>query len=186
MIPDSGWAMCPKMVAFQVIGLMIDTWAGRMKLKFPVDGQLDRYDIAILEVLSGDGRMPVTDLARRIGLSKTPTQTRLRRLVEEGFITGFRAVLDPAKLGHDHVAFVEVKLTDTTERALAAFNAAVRKMPEVEQCHMIAGAFDYLLKVRTRDIRAYRRVLGEKISALPFVGSTSTHVSMEAVKDAAF
>ena len=154
-----------------------------MKLKSQSDGQLDRYDIAILEALSRDGRMPVTDLARQIGLSKTPTQTRL---TDEGYITGFRAVLDPAKLGHDHVAFVEVKLTDTTEKALSAFNAAVRKMPEVEQCHMIAGAFDYLLKVRTRDIRAYRQVLGEKISALPFVGSTSTHVSMEAVKDEAF
>lgn len=127
--------------------------------------------------------MPVTDLARRIGLSKTPAQARLRRLQTEGYITGFRAVLNPAKLGHDHVAFVELKLTDTTERALSAFNDAVQRMPEVEECHMIAGAFDYLLKVRTTDIKAYRQVLGEKISALPYVGSSSTHVSMEAVKD---
>ena len=127
--------------------------------------------------------MPVTDLARRIGLSKTPAQARLRRLQTEGYITGFRAVLNPAKLGHDHVAFVELKLTDTTERALSAFNDAVQRMPEVEECHMIAGAFDYLLKVRTTDSKAYRQVLGEKISALPYVGSSSTHVSMEAVKD---
>ncbi|TNF63427.1 MAG: winged helix-turn-helix transcriptional regulator [Rhodobacteraceae bacterium] len=157
-----------------------------MVIKYHKDGQLDRYDIAILNALARDGRMAVTDLARLIGLSKTPTQSRVRRLIEEGYITGFRAVLDAGKLGHDHVAFVEVKLTDTTERALAAFNAAVRKIPEVEQCHMIAGAFDYLLKVRTRDIKAYRQVLGETISALPHVGSTSTHVSMEAVRDDAF
>jgi Lrp/AsnC family leucine-responsive transcriptional regulator len=69
---------------------------------------------------------------------------------------------------------------------LTAFNAAALKVPEIEQAHMIAGAFDYLLKVRTRDIRDYRRVLGEVISTLPFVGHTSTHVSMEAVKDQAF
>ena len=95
-------------------------------------------------------------------------------------------MLDPARLDRNHVAFVEVKLTDTTEPALRAFNAAVRALPEVEQCHMIAGAFDYLLKIRTRDIAGYRRVLGECISALPHVGNTSTHVSMEAVKDSAF
>ena len=148
------------------------------------DSQIDRYDRAILSVLTQEGRLPVTALAERIGLSKTPTQVRLKRLQAEGYILGFRAVLDPAKLGQDHVAFVEVKLTDTTEAALGAFNAAVRQMPEVEACHMIAGAFDYLLKVRSRDIRSYRQVLGEKISALPHVGSTSTHVSMEAVKEA--
>lgn len=154
-----------------------------MRLKAGQYSQLDRYDIAILDLLSQEGRLPVTDLARRIGLSKTPAQARLRRLQTEGYITGFRAVLNPAKLGHDHVAFVELKLTDTTERALSAFNDAVQRMPEVEECHMIAGAFDYLLKVRTTDIKAYRQVLGEKISALPYVGSSSTHVSMEAVKD---
>ncbi len=157
-----------------------------MRLKLQKDGELDGYDLAILQTLSADGRLSVTDLSRIIGLSKTPTQARMKRLQADGFITGFRAVLNPAKLGQDHVAFVEVKLTDTTERALTAFNEAVRRMPEIEDCHMIAGAFDYLLKVRTTDIKSYRQVLGEKISALPHVGSTSTHVSMEAVKDAAF
>lgn len=101
----------------------------------------------------------------------------------EGYIQGFRAVLDPARLGLAHVAFVEVKLTDTREAALNAFNAAARDVPEIEQCHMIAGAFDYLLKVRSTDIAEYRRVLGEVISRLPHVAATSTHVSMEAVKD---
>ncbi len=154
-----------------------------MRLKSSEFSQLDYYDIAILESLSRDGRLAITDLARMIGLSKTPTQARVKRLQTDGYITGFRAVLNPAKLGLDHVAFVEVKLTDTTERALSAFNAAVQQMPEIEECHMIAGAFDYLLKVRTADIKAYRQVLGERISALPYVGSSSTHVSMEAVKD---
>ena len=147
------------------------------------DGQLDRIDLKILDLLSRDGRMPVTELARRVGLSKSPCQVRLRRLRAAGYILGFRAVLNPAKLARDHVAFAELRLTDTTEPALRAFNAAVMEVPEIEECHMIAGSFDYLLKVRTESIRAYRRVLGEVISNLPHVGSSSTHVSMQAVKD---
>ena len=107
----------------------------------------------------------------------------MKRLQDDGFIKGFRAVVNAKLLGRDHVAFVEVKLTDTRETALKAFNAAVAKVPEIEQCHMIAGAFDYLLKVRTRDMSSYRRILGEVVSTLPHVGNTSTHVSMEAVKD---
>jgi Lrp/AsnC family leucine-responsive transcriptional regulator len=162
---------------------------GVMEDELPVEmaseGQLDRFDRAILAILMQDGRMPVTEIASRVGLSKTPCQNRIARMREAGVIRGFRVVVDPAKLGRDHVAFVEVRLTDTTEKALRAFNAAALKVPEIEQCHMIAGAFDYLLKVRTRDIRDYRHVLGEVISALPHVGHTSTHVSMEAVKDEA-
>ena len=144
---------------------------------------LDRIDSAILRELARDGRLPVAELARRVGLSKTPTQARVKRLEQAGVIQGYRAVLSPIRMGLAHVAFVEVRLTDTTEAALQAFNAAVQRVPEIEQCHMIAGAFDYLLKVRTKDIRAYREVLGDTISALPHVASTSTHVSMEAVKD---
>lgn len=157
--------------------------AGIFTMKPDDRRQIDRIDERILRALSQDGRMSVTDLAARVGLSKSPTQVRLQRLVERGVIRGFRAILDPIAMRRDHVAFVEVKLIDTSERALTAFNEQVRQVAEIEQCHMIAGAFDYLLKVRTHDIREYRRVLGETISALPFVESTSTHVSMEAVKD---
>jgi Lrp/AsnC family leucine-responsive transcriptional regulator len=147
------------------------------------DAGLDRFDRAILSALAADGRMSVADLARRIGLSKSPTQARLKRPEESGVITGYRAMLDPVRLGLAHVAFVEVRLSDTREAALQAFNAAVRALPEVEECHMMASSFDYLLKVRTADIGDYRRVLGERISALPHVASTSTYVAMEAVKD---
>ena len=146
--------------------------------------QIDRIDLSILRHLSSDGRMSVTDLAQHVGLSKSPCQVRLRKLQDLGYIRGFRAVLDPQRLGLDHIAFVEVRLNDTTEAALSAFNKAVSAVPEVEECHMIAGAFDYLLKVRTTDIRSYREVLGVKISALPHVANTSTHVSMQAVKEA--
>jgi Lrp/AsnC family leucine-responsive transcriptional regulator len=145
--------------------------------------QLDRYDEQILAVLSVEGRLPVTDLARRIGISKSPCQVRLKRLQKQGYIKGFRAVVDPVKLGREHVAFVEVRLSDTRELALQAFNQAVLKIPEVEQCHMIAGSFDYLLKVRTADIQSFRRTLGESVTLLPHVASTSSFVTMESVKD---
>lgn len=146
---------------------------------------LDKFDQRILDELARDGRQSVTELARRIGLSKSPTQARLKRLETEGFIRGYRAILDPIRLGLDHVAFVEVRLADTREAALEAFNAAVRKVPEIEQCHMLAANFDYLLKVRARDMRSYRRVLAERISTLPYVANTSTYVAMQAVKEGA-
>lgn len=145
--------------------------------------ELDRFDLAILRVLASEGRISATELARRIGLSKSPTQARMKRLEETGVITGYRAQLDPIKMGQAHVAFVEVRLSDTREAALQAFNKAVLSVPEVEECHMMASRFDYLLKVRTSDIQDYRRVLGERLSALPHVSSTSTHVAMEAVKE---
>lgn len=144
---------------------------------------LDTFDRKILDVLAVEGRVSVTELARRIGLSKSPTQARLKRLEDTGVIRGYRALFDPIRLGRDHVAFVEVKLTDTRESALAAFNAAVMRVPEVEQCHLIAGSFDYLLKVRTAGMTGYRAVLAEKISTLPHVANTSTYVAMQAVKE---
>ncbi|HDY96231.1 MAG: Lrp/AsnC ligand binding domain-containing protein [Sulfitobacter litoralis] len=144
---------------------------------------MDRFDAAILSVLAEDGRISITDLAKRIGLSKSPTQARLRRLEDSGIILGYRALLDPIRLGLDHVAFVEVRLEDTREVALRAFNEAVSRVPEIEQAHMIAGNFDYLLKVRTRDMAAYRRFLGETVTTLPYVANTSTYVAMEAVKE---
>lgn len=144
---------------------------------------LDIFDRRIVDALRSEGRLSVAELARRVGLSKTPCQVRLRRLIAAGYILGFRAIVDPAKLGLDHIAFTEVKLSDTREAALDAFRRAVLAIPQVEECHMIASSFDYLLKVRTRDIRAYREVLGEKISSLPHVASTSTFVAMETIRD---
>lgn len=144
---------------------------------------IDKFDAAIIRALAGDGRMTMTELARQIGLSKTPTQARVKRLEDSGVIAGYRAVLNPIRMGLAHVAFVEVRLSDTREAALQAFNRAVRGVPEIEECHMMASAFDYLLKVRTGDIGDYRRILGERISALPHVASTSTYVAMEAVKE---
>lgn len=144
---------------------------------------LDRIDRNILSALARDGRLSMAELAAQVGLSKTPVQARVRKLEAEGIIRGYAAVIDRERIGEGHVAFVQVKLSDTRSSALAAFNRAVQAVPEIEQCHMMAASFDYLLKVRTRDIASYRRVLGERISALPFVAQTSTFVAMETVKD---
>jgi Lrp/AsnC family leucine-responsive transcriptional regulator len=145
--------------------------------------ELDNLDSSILRELQKNARITVTELASRVGLSKTPCQIRMRRLEERGYILGYVALVDRTKLGLNHIAFVQVTLNDTSSKALTAFNEAVRAISAVEQCHMIAGAFDYLLKIRTADMRSYRIVLGEQISALPHVLQTSTFAVMENVKD---
>ncbi len=146
-------------------------------------GNMDQFDRKILTALSRNGRLSMTALAEQVGLSKTPVQNRVKQLEKQGFIRGYRAVIDREKLGEGHIAFVQVTLSDTRSAALDAFNRAVFDIREIEQCHMIAASFDYLLKIRTRDIASYRRVLGEHISALPHVAQTSTFVAMETVKD---
>lgn len=145
--------------------------------------KLDEFDRKILEELQKNGRITVTDLAKEVGLSKTPCQIRMKKLEEAGYVLGYRAVVDHAKLGAGHIAFVQVKLSDTRTRSLEAFNAAARAISEIEECHMIASGFDYLLKVRTKDIGSYRKVLSEKLSEMPHVAQTSTFVCMEPVKD---
>ena len=145
---------------------------------------LDRIDQSIIRKLQKNSRITVTELASRVGLSKTPCQVRMRRLEEHGYITGYPALVNQTKLGLSHIAFAQVTLNDTSSGALTAFNKAVQSVSAVEQCHMIAGNFDYLLKVRTRNMQEYRQVLGEEISALPHVLQTSTFVVMENVKDA--
>lgn len=142
---------------------------------------MDMIDRNILDRLAIDSKTTLKALSDEVGLSPSPLQARIKKLEKEGFIRGYVAQLDFAKIDQDHVAFIQVTLSDTRAEALAAFNAAVRRLKTVEQCHMIAGNFDYLLKVRTRDIRSYRIELAEKISSLPHVASTSTFVSMETV-----
>ena len=145
--------------------------------------KLDRIDRAILRELVRNGRISIIELGQKVGLSKSPVAARVRRLEAEGVITGYRAELSANRLGLEHIAFVEMRLSDTREKSLAEFNQAVRGIPEIEECHMIAGGFDYLIKVRTSDIAQYRRVLSESISCLPHVASSSTYVSMESVRD---
>lgn len=143
---------------------------------------LDRTDRRILTLLQAEGRISTVDLAERIGLSPTSTSERLRRLQREGYVTGFRAMLDPHRVGLGLLVFVEVSLDKTTPDVFERFAAAVRRAPEVLECHMVAGGFDYLVKTRVADMAAYRRFLGDILLALPGVKETRTYAVMEEVK----
>ncbi len=143
--------------------------------------ELDQTNRKILAELVANARIPVSELARKVGLSKTPVAQRIKQLEEMGLITGYRAILSPLRLGLTHVTYVEVRLSDTRQRALELFNDAVRAISEVEECYLIAGGFDYLLKVRSRDMAHYRQIMADDISALPHVAATTSYVAMEAV-----
>jgi Lrp/AsnC family leucine-responsive transcriptional regulator len=144
---------------------------------------MDAIDLGILEILQRDGRITNLELAERIGLSPTATSERFRRLVKDGYVAGFGARLDPGKLGFGLLAFVEVVLDKTTPDAFARFAEAVNRAPEVLECHMVAGGFDYLLKVRLKDMGAYRQFLGGILLSLPGVRETRTYAVMEEVKN---
>lgn len=143
---------------------------------------LDRIDFKILRVLQADGRISNVDLAKAVGLSPTPCLERVRRLEREGYIQEYRAILNPEKLNAALIAFVEVTLERTTTADLDRFNAAIRALDEVLECHMVGGGFDYLVKIRLPDMGHYRRFLGEKLAAIAGVSQTHTYVVMEEVK----
>jgi Lrp/AsnC family leucine-responsive transcriptional regulator len=147
--------------------------------------ELDRTDRRILAILQEDGRISTVELADRIGLSPTATSDRQKRLIREGFVTGFSARLDPVRLDLGLLVFVEISLDKTTPDIFELFAAAVRRAPEVLECHMVAGGFDYLVKTRVRDMAAYRRFLGEVLLSLPGVTETRTYAVMEEVKSEA-
>ena len=142
---------------------------------------LDPVNRRILAELLANGRISMSELAAKVGLSKTPVTLRVRQMEEAGLITGYRAILSALKLGLTHVTYIEVKMSDTRQSALDRFNEAVRAIPEVEECYMIAGGYDYLLKVRSRDMMHFRQIMAEKISSLPCLHATSSFVAMEAV-----
>lgn len=146
---------------------------------------LDRIDRRILALLQMDGRLATVDLAGRIGLSATATTERLKRLTRDGFILGYCAKLDPSKLGRGFLVFVEVSLDKTTPDVFERFAAAVRRSPDVLECHMVAGGFDYLVKVRVADMAAYRRFLGDALWSVAGVRETRTYTVMEEVKETA-
>lgn len=143
---------------------------------------LDRHDRAILAHLKADGRMSVTALADAIALSPNATNERFRRLVRDGVIEGFHARVSPRAMGRALIAFVEVKLERTAPDVFEAFAGAAAKEDAIEECHMVAGGFDYLLKTRHADMAAYRSFLSDALLALPGVRETHTFIVMEAVK----
>jgi Lrp/AsnC family leucine-responsive transcriptional regulator len=144
---------------------------------------LDRIDLRILDALQRDGRISNLKLAETVALSPTAVLARVQRLTREGYILGYEARLNPMKLGAGMLVFVEVLLDRTTPNVFDAFKAAVQVRPEVLECHMVAGGFDYLLKTRAADMNAYRRFAGDVLWQLPGVRETRTYAVMEEVKD---
>ena len=146
---------------------------------------LDFTDRRILNELQVNGRISIVDLAERVHLTKTPCSERVKRLEREGVISGYSATIDPVEVEMGHVMIVHVNLSKTSDSSLEDFNRAVKQIPEVQTCLMIAGPFDYMLKVRTRDITHFRELLGERISQLPAVMQTHSYAVMETVKETA-
>jgi Lrp/AsnC family leucine-responsive transcriptional regulator len=149
--------------------------------KMPESRRIDAIDMRILEELQKDGRLSNAELSRRVNLSPTPCLERTRRLEREGFIQGYTAILDPHKLGRSLVCFIEVGLDRTTPEVFDQFHEAVSARPEVQECHMVAGGFDYMLKVRLPDMNSYRSFLGDVLVSLPGVRETHTYVVMEEI-----
>ena len=142
---------------------------------------LDKTDLLILSLLQGEGRMSNVDLARRVNLSASPCLERVRRLEAAGLIAGYSARLNASALGYGTSAFIQVTLDRTTAEVFDRFRDAVITIPEVAECHMVAGGFDYLLKLRLTGMDAYRAVL-TRIVDLPGVAQTHTYVAIEAIK----
>lgn len=146
-------------------------------------GGLDRIDRRILTLLQEDGRIANLRLAQLVHLSPTAVLERVKRLTREGFILGYEARLNPKLLNAGLMVFIEVMLDRSTPDVLSQFAAAVKDRPEILECHMVAGSFDYLLKVRVADIAAYRQFVGDTLAALPGVRETRSYAVMEEVKN---
>ena len=144
---------------------------------------IDKIDAKILRVLQKDGRISNLKLAEEVHLSPTAVLERVKRLTRDNFILGYEAKLNPDKLGAGMMVFVEVVLDRTTPDVMNAFKAAVQVRPEILECHLVAGGFDYLIKTRVADMNAYRELIGSGVWALPGVRETHTYAVMEEVKN---
>jgi Lrp/AsnC family leucine-responsive transcriptional regulator len=147
--------------------------------------ELDKIDRKILRVLQQDGRIANLKLAEAVHLSPTAVLERVKRLTRDGYILGYEARLNPQKLSASMMVFVEVVLDRTTPDVMNAFKAAVQTRPEILECHLVAGGFDYLIKTRVADMQAYRELIGSVIWSLPGVRETHTYAVMEEVKNTA-
>ena len=145
--------------------------------------QLDKIDRNIVRLLQQDARIPHTELARKVGLSTTPCKERVKRLERQGVIQHYQAVLNPAALNRGLVVFVQIRLNRTSQDIFEEFTASALDLPEVQECYLVSGNFDYLLKARVADMNAYRVLLGETLLTLPGVLESTSYVVMEQVKE---
>lgn len=143
---------------------------------------LDRIDRNILNELQMDGRISNVELSKRVGLSPTPCLERVKRLEKQGYINGYTALVNPHFLGASLLVFVEITLNRDSSEVFDKFNRAVQLLDDIQECHLVSGDFDYLLKTRVSDMSAYRRLLSETLLRLPSVSDTRTYVVMEEVK----
>ena len=144
---------------------------------------LDRTDRSILSELQGNGRITNVELARRVNLSATPCSERVKALEEMGYIEGYRAKLNPGMLQLELLVFVEISLLRTSADVFADFKEAVIKLPQVLECHLVSGNFDYLIKARVADMADYRKLLGETLLTLPGVSESRNYMVMEELKE---
>ena len=144
---------------------------------------LDRTDRRILECLQEDGRISNVQLARKVNLTPTPCIERVKRLERDGYIKGYAAILNPELVNAGLLVFVEIDLSHNSPDAFRRFREEARRLPEIMDCHLVSGNFDYLIKARVSDMRAYRELLGEKILSLPDVNGSRSYVVMEEVKE---
>ena len=144
---------------------------------------LDRTDRQILNCLQSDGRISNVDLARKVNLTATPCIERVKRLERQGYIRGYTAPLDPELVDASLLVFVEIDLSHNSPDAFKRFREEAQRLPEIMDCHLVSGNFDYLIKARVRDMKAYRKLLGEKILSLPGINTSRSYVVMEEVKE---
>lgn len=144
--------------------------------------QLDDIDRRILGILEENGRATYVDIAGRVGLSQTPCTERIRRLEREGYIEGYAALLNPDLVDRGFTMFMQVTFSESTNERFDKFAKIIREMPEVLECHMIAGGYDCLLKICVKDMDAFRKVLIDKISQIPGIAQTNSFAVIEVVK----
>lgn len=143
---------------------------------------LDRIDRNILNELQRDGRISNVELSKRVGLSPTPCLERVRRLEKQAYIQSYVALLNPQLLNSALLVFVKITLNHSVENVFEQFNRVVQNLEEIQECHLVSGDFDYLLKTRISDMVAYRKLLGETLLRLPGVHVSRTYVVVEEVK----
>ena len=144
---------------------------------------LSRIDKKILRELQLDGRISFTELARRVGLTTTPCLERVKRMEREGVIQGYTTLLDPTSLQAALVVFVQIRLSRTSQNIFAKFKKAAMALNAVQECYLVSGNFDYLIKARVADMNAYRILLGDTLLTLPGVQESTSYVVMEEVKE---
>jgi Lrp/AsnC family transcriptional regulator, leucine-responsive regulatory protein len=153
------------------------------KKESPAPEELDRIDRRLLRLLQSDGRLSKAELAKKVNVSPATCHRRTRRLFEDGYVRAVRAMVAPERVERGALVVVGVVLDRSTPESFGAFEAAIRKLPFILDCHLVAGDFDYFLKIRVRDIADFNRLHGEQLIALPGVRQTRTFFVMKEVID---